>query len=43
MAAKTKSTASSYKITFGVRRKGKAKKSYSKYQQKPKKYRGQGR
>lgn len=32
------------KITFSKKRgKGKAKKSYSKYEQKPKKYRGQGR
>ena len=33
----------SKKITFGKRSKGKAKKSYSKYEEKPKKYRGQGR
>ena len=31
------------KITFGKRTKGKAKKQYSKYDEKPKKYRGQGR
>ena len=31
------------KITFGKRGKGKAKKSFSKYQEKPKKYKGQGR
>lgn len=41
MAKATKS-AETKKITFGVRRKGKAKKSYSKYQQKPKPNRGQG-
>lgn len=29
--------------SFGKRRNGAAKKSYSKYQQKPKRYRGQGR
>ena len=39
---KTNSTAT-IKVTFGRRKKGKAKKSYSKYEQKPKKYRGQGR
>lgn len=39
---KTSSTAS-IKITFGKRKKGKAKKSYSKVLNKPKKYRGQGR
>lgn len=39
---KTSSTAT-IKVTFGRRKKGKAKKSYSKYDQKPKKYRGQGR
>jgi hypothetical protein len=43
MAAKTKTASNSYKITFGVRKKGKAKKSYSKYEEKSKKYRGQGR
>jgi hypothetical protein len=31
------------KSSFGKRRNGKAKKSYSKNEQKPKKYRGQGR
>ncbi len=41
MAKATKSSETK-KITFGVRRKGKAKKSYSKYQQKPKPSRGQG-
>jgi len=43
MAAKTKTAGTSHKVTFGVRKKGKAKKSYSKFEQKPKKYRGQGR
>jgi hypothetical protein len=41
--AKAKGTSESRKITFGKRGKGKAKKSYSKYQEKPKKYRGQGK
>jgi hypothetical protein len=41
MAKATKS-AETKKITFGTRRKGKAKKSYSKYQQKPKPSVGQG-
>lgn len=41
MAKATKSSETK-KITFGVRRKGKAKKSYSKYQEKPKPSRGQG-
>jgi hypothetical protein len=31
------------KSSFGKRRHGKAKKAYSKSEQKPKKYRGQGR
>jgi hypothetical protein len=31
------------KISFGKKGKGKAKKAYSKYEEKPKKYRGQGR
>ena len=33
----------SRKVTFGARRKGKAKKSYNKHTPHPKKYRGQGR
>jgi hypothetical protein len=41
--AKAKAAASSIKVTFGTRRKGKAKKAYSKSINKPKKYRGQGR
>jgi len=40
--AKAKVTAQ-IKISFGKRRNGKAKKSYSKALDKPKKYRGQGR
>jgi hypothetical protein len=40
--AKGKVTAQ-IKISFGKRRNGKAKKSYSKALDKPKKYRGQGR
>jgi len=31
------------KISFGKRKKGKAKKSYGPTEQKPKRYRGQGR
>jgi hypothetical protein len=31
------------KTSFGKRRNGKSKKAYSKFEQKPKKYRGQGR
>lgn len=41
--AKAKAATSSVKVTFGTRRNGKAKKAYSKSQQKPKTYRGQGR
>ena len=43
--AKAKSSVgnSNKKVTFGKRGNGKAKKSYSKYEEKPKKYRGQGR
>jgi hypothetical protein len=41
--AKAKSSGESKKVTFGTRRKGKAKKSYSKYQEKPKPYKSQGR
>lgn len=33
----------SQKVTFGTKRKGKAKKSYGPKNEKPKKYRGQGR
>jgi hypothetical protein len=31
------------KVQFGTRKKGKAKKSYNKHENKPKKYRGQGK
>jgi hypothetical protein len=41
--AKAKASGSQIKITFGKRRNGKSKKSYSKALNKPKKYRGQGR
>jgi hypothetical protein len=40
--AKASKSAETKKITFGTRRKGKAKKSYSKYQQKHKPSVGQG-
>ena len=43
MAAKGKSSSESRKISFGKKRTGVAKKSFSKYEEKPKKYRGQGR
>ena len=38
-----KSVGNSNKLTFGKRKSGKAKKSYGPTQQKPKRYRGQGR
>jgi hypothetical protein len=41
--AKAKGSTSQVKVTFGKRRNGKVKKSYSKSLNKPKKYRGQGR
>jgi len=41
--AKAKGSASSMKMIFGKRRKGKYKKSYGPKAQKPKKYQGQGR
>jgi len=41
--AKANGTGESRKITFGKKSKGKPKKSFSKYEEKPKKYRGQGR
>jgi hypothetical protein len=41
--AKAKGGTAAVKVTFGKRRNGKAKKSYSKALNKPKKYRGQGR
>ena len=41
---KTKSTSSgNVKISFGKKRRGVAKKAFSKYEEKPKKYVGQGR
>jgi len=43
MAGKGKSSAESRKISFGKKRIGVAKKSFSKYEEKPKKYRGQGK
>ena len=41
--AKTKATGGNTKIQFGKRKKGVSKKGYSKSEQKPKKYVGQGR
>lgn len=41
--AKAKSASSSQKVTFGKRGQGKPKKSYGPKEEKPKKYRGQGR
>jgi len=41
--AKGKGTTNSIKTTFGKRKKGKLKKKYGPKEQKPKKYRGQGR
>jgi hypothetical protein len=41
--AKASVRGESRKVTFGARRKGKAKKSYNKHTPRPKKYRGQGR
>ena len=41
--AKSKSAGSSQKTSFGKRGVGKAKKSFGPKDQKPKKYRGQGR
>jgi hypothetical protein len=38
-----KSITSANKISFGVRKKGRAKKSYNKHTPRPKKYVGQGR
>jgi hypothetical protein len=44
MAAKTKtSSVRSGKISFGKKKQGVAKKGFSKYEEKPKKYVGQGR
>jgi hypothetical protein len=41
--AKAKATGGNTKIQFGKKKTGVAKKSYSKSEQKPKTYRGQGR
>lgn len=41
--AKGKGSASSQKISFGKRKRGKSQKSWGPKAQKPKKYRGQGR
>jgi hypothetical protein len=43
MASKGKASGESRKISFGKKRTRVAKKNYSKYEEKPKKYRGQGR
>jgi len=43
MAKSGKSSTSSAKTTFGKKKTGVAKKSYSKTEQVPKKYKGQGR
>ena len=40
--AKAKDSKGNAKVSFGKKRTGVAKKSYSKYEEKPKKYRGQG-
>ena len=41
--AKGSSTSLKTKVTFGKRKKGKAKKSFNKHTPRPKEYRGQGR
>ena len=41
--AKAKGSSSAMKISFGKKSRGKARKSYGPKDQKPKKYRGQGR
>lgn len=41
--AKASSSTNGHKTTFGVRKKGSAKKSYNKHTPKPKRYKGQGR
>lgn len=38
-----KAVNSAAKVTFGVRKRGKAKKSYNKHSPRPKAYQGQGR
>lgn len=41
--SKTSKTTSAVKVTFGVRRRGKAQKNFGPKVSKPKKYRGQGK
>lgn len=41
--AKVKTTGGSYKISFGKKGEGKAKKAFNKHDRKEKNYRGQGR
>ena len=41
--AKTSKQTAKGKVTFGVKTKGKSKKSYGPKEEKPKRYRGQGR
>ena len=41
--AKAKGSIASQKVSFGKRKRGKLKKSYGPKEQRPKKYRGQGR
>jgi len=41
--AKANSSGNGTKMTFGVRKMGKPKKSYNKHTPRPKKYKGQGR
>jgi hypothetical protein len=41
--AKAKSTGNSQKISFGKKKKGKAKRAFGPKEQKPKRYVGQGR
>jgi len=43
MAKAKGSLGNSYKVSFGKRIRGRAKKNYGPKEQKPKKYRGQGR
>jgi hypothetical protein len=43
MAKGSKASTASQKISFGKKKTRVAKKAYSKYEEKPKKYRGQGR
>jgi len=43
MAGKSKTSTAQIKTSFGKKITGVAKKNYSKYEEKPKKYKGQGR